>query len=307
MKITSPFNRLGPRLRSGIDKLRWGARTVGWPATAAGGMRLVWLKLTRPATAEVRLRESGARVSFAYPRQLVPMLVVFGDVIDPEYAFLSAVAKEGWTFLDVGAAIGQFTVFAAVSTKGRVHAFEPSADNLATLRRNVERNGIEDRVTVHRMALSDHSGEARFTTAEIPFMSQIDADSSGPGDLVSVDTLSRVVARLEIDHVSVLKINVAGFEPAVIAGALPVLARGFADVLILLIGRKSYDAYRDLAGLGYRFFFFHPRERRLHEVSRLDDEGLIRSRPWPARHVIGIWSGAIDRVVRGAVAIAPRS
>lgn len=307
MNLASPSNGLGSRFRSGIDKLRWGVRTVGWLATAAGGMRLVWLKLTRPATVDVRLRESGALVSFAYPRQLVPMLVVFGDVVDPEYAFLSAVAKQGWTFLDVGAAIGQFTVFAAVSTKGRVHAFEPSADNLATLRHNVERNGIDDRVTLHRLALSDHSGEARFTTAEVPFMSQIDADSSGAGDRVSVDTLTSVVSRLGIDHVSVLKINVAGFEPAVIAGALPVLAQGFSDVLILLIGRNSYGAYRDLAGLGYRFFFFHPRERRLHEVSRLDDEGLIRSRPWPARHVIGIWSAAVDRVIRGTVAIAPRS
>ena len=41
----------------------------------------------------VRLRESGATLAFAHPSQLVPALVVFGDLIDPEYPFLAAVAK----------------------------------------------------------------------------------------------------------------------------------------------------------------------------------------------------------------------
>jgi len=297
---------LAARARAGVDKLRWGVRVTGWPAALMGGLRLALLKLTKPSTAEVRLRESGASLAFAYPSQLVPALVVFGDLIDPEYPFLESVAQPGWTFLDVGAAIGQFTVFAAFSTRGSVHAFEPSSDNIATLQHNIERNGIGDRVTIHRLALADRSGEADFATAKNAFMSRLDAIGAGTGSRVVVDTLTNVVDRLGIAHVSVLKINVAGFEPEVIAGARTVLARGFADVLVLLIGRRSYGAYRDLSALGYRFFFFHPRERRLHEVSSLDDDGLIRNRPWPARHVLGIWSDALEDVLGDRVAIAPR-
>src|SRR5262245_38592237 len=108
------ISRRREAVHSGVAKLRWGARTVGWLGTARGGLRLLWLRLARPSAVEIRLRSSGAVLGFAYPRQLVPALVVFGDVIDPEYAFLAAVARPNWTFIDVGAAIGQFTVFAAV-------------------------------------------------------------------------------------------------------------------------------------------------------------------------------------------------
>src|SRR3970040_2142325 len=110
------------RCLAGADKIRWGARAVGWLATIIGSFCLARLKLVRPARAEVRLRQTGATMTFNYPKQLVPALVVFGDLIDPEYAFLREVARPDWIFLDVGAAIGQFTVFAAGGVGGWVHA-----------------------------------------------------------------------------------------------------------------------------------------------------------------------------------------
>jgi FkbM family methyltransferase len=288
-----------------VAKLQWGARTVGWVATVLGCLRLLRISLLRPPTVEVRLRNSGAVLGFTYPTQLVPALVVFGDLIDPEYAFLTTVAQPGWTFLDVGAAIGQFSVFAAFSKSARVHAFEPGSGNLATLRSNIARNGIGGRVTVHQIALSNRSGEAQFATASNPFMSRLDRTGPTAGERVAVYTLTNVVDRLGIDHVSVLKINVAGFEPEVIQGAIPILAQGRVDILILLIGRPSYNAYRELSSLGYRFFFFHPRSQRLHAISSLDDEGLIVNRPWPARHVLAIRAKAMNGILDGRVAIEP--
>ena len=308
MEDNLPLRRLeipNVSIRAGVAKLLWGARAVGWAATVFGSFRLFRLWLVRPPTVEVRLRNSGTVLGFAYPAQLVPALVVFGDLIDPEYAFLAAVARPNWTFLDVGAAIGQFTVFAAFSKGGRVHAFEPASENLATLRSNVARNGISDRVTIHQMALSNCTGEAEFATASNPFMSRLDQTGPTAGQRVVVDTLTNVVEKLGIDHVSVLKINVAGFEPEVIEGAMPILAEERVDILVLLIGRPSYRAYRDLSDLGYRFFFFHPRLRRLLEISSIDDEGLIVNRPWPARHVLAIRAKAIPAIIEGRVAIEP--
>jgi len=299
--------RLRIPIHSGVAKLRWGARTVGWAATALGGLRLFRLWIMRPPRVEVRLRNSGAVLGFAYPTQLVPALVVFGDLIDPEYAFLAAVARPGWIFLDVGAAIGQFTVFAAFSTRGRVHAFEPGSENLATLRSNIARNGIVDRVSIHEMALSNHKGEAEFATASNPFMSRLDRTGPTKGKRITVDTLTNVVERLGIDQVSVLKINVAGFEPEVIEGAIPILAQERVDILILLIGRPSYAAYREISRLGYRLFFFHPPSQRLHEISSIDDEGLIVNRPWPARHVLAIRAKAITAILDGRVTVEPPS
>ena len=243
-------------------------------------------------------------MTFQNPSQLAPALVVFRDLIDPEYAFLEVVGRPDWMFLDVGAAIGQFTVFAAGCVGGSVHAFEPSPENLVTLHGNVTGNGIADQVSIHAVALSDHVGEAEFTTASNSFMSHLDSGFPGNVDIVSVEPLSKFLSDRGIEHVSVLKINVAGGEPAVLDGARPFLVSGGADVLVLLIGPQSFDAYRELEAMGYRFFFYHPRQNQVHEVSSLDSDGLIRRQPWPARHLIGLWSPAVERVLGDAVTIA---
>ena len=167
------------------------------------------------------------------------------------------------------------------------------------------RNGVGDRVTIHQIALSNRTGEVEFATAYNPFMSRLDRTGPTTGERVAVDTLTNVVEKLGINHVSVLKINVAGFEPEVIEGAMPILAQARVDVLVLLIGRPSYRAYRKLSRLGYRFFFFHPRSQRLHAISSIDDEGLIVNRPWPARNVLAIRAAAIAAILDGRVGIEP--
>src|SRR5690606_37801109 len=163
-----------------------------------------------PRRSEVRLR-SGSVVEFDYPSQFPPVLVMFGDLIDPEFAFLREVAEQDWTVADVGAAIGQFSLFAASLPGALVHAFEPSSRNVATLERNLARNGLAGRVVVHRLALSSADGEASFETTPQTWMSRL-SPAPGPGtEAVPVRRLSGIMDELAIGRLSVLKINVAGF------------------------------------------------------------------------------------------------
>ncbi|MGE3796047.1 MAG: FkbM family methyltransferase [Dehalococcoidia bacterium] len=294
------------RLLSGAHKLHWGARVVGVRVTAAGVVRYAWVRLRRPSSIEVRLSSGGSLITDV-PGQLVPALVVFGDLIDPEYPLLRRLAAPEWVVVDVGAAIGQFTVFAARLGVRAVHACEPSDSNLASLRRNLEQNGVADRVDVHRLALSNTTGEARFATAATTYMSRLDraASSNGQDDpLVPVRLLSDVAATWHLDRIDVLKVNVAGFEPRVLEGADALFAAGAVDIVIALIGGPSLDCYRRMAGFGYRFFFFDPRQDLLHEVVRIDDR-LLEWRPSPARHVIAIHRNALARNVHGGLRIVP--
>ena len=50
---------------------------------------------------------------------------------------------------------------------------------------------------------------------------------------------------------SVLKINVAGPEPAVLDGAILFLAAGGADVLVLLIGPESFSMPTEIEIMGH--------------------------------------------------------
>jgi FkbM family methyltransferase len=214
-------------------------------------------------------------------------------VIDPEFAFLRQVHRPDWVVADIGAAIGQFTLFTASLHARRIHAFEPSGSNVAMLRRNVIRNGCVDRVTIHQLALSDHDGESAFGTTDHTWVSHL-SERIRPGDeIVPVRMLAGEFDRLGIGHVSVLKINVAGHEPGVLQGAETFLAAGRAGILILLLGLASLSWYEKLASFGYRFFYYHPLEKALHEIRAFDQSSVLGHRPWPARHIIGIHHSAL--------------
>ncbi|HUB75834.1 MAG TPA: FkbM family methyltransferase, partial [Solirubrobacteraceae bacterium] len=64
------------------------------------------------------------------------------------------VAVRGREVLEVGANIGTTTIpLVTLLGAARVHAFEPVARNFALLERNVELNGLGERVALHRAAV----------------------------------------------------------------------------------------------------------------------------------------------------------
>lgn len=293
------------QLRGVTRKAGWGLRAVGPGATAQGLLRLARICATRPSDGAVHLK-SGPVLEFDYPSQFPPVLVVFGDFIDPEFAFLQLIAQPNWLVVDVGAAIGQFSMFAALCLPHSiVAAFEPSGVNVATLRRNIVRNGVDGRVQVYQAALSNTKGSGRFATAPKTWMSQLLAADSADGasELVEVDTLDDTAATLQFDHIDVLKINVAGFEPQVLEGAMETLRAGRVDVMVLLLGLASLPHYGAIALLGYRFFYYHPGQQALFEVEQFDADAVLAHRPWPARHILVIRSAVVAELLGDRVPI----
>lgn len=63
--------------------------------------------------------------------------------------------NEGAVFVDVGANIGLYSVWAAITRQARVWAFEPEALNFAELNRNIALNRVP--VAAYPIALSDES------------------------------------------------------------------------------------------------------------------------------------------------------
>ncbi len=67
--------------------------------------------------------------------------------------------KNGSTFFDIGANVGEFSLYAALRHPGlRVVAFEPEYANAHLLKDNLLANGVQDRVTVYSIALGDRTG-----------------------------------------------------------------------------------------------------------------------------------------------------
>ena len=141
---------------------------------------------------------------------------------------LEQACTPGSTMLDAGAHIGFLTLVAAraVGPGGRVITFEPNPRTLPTLRANLERNGLSERVEIVELALGAEQGRA-------PFVLRGGGDESslhGPddGDVVEVGITSGDVwlaeHGVEPAALSAVKIDVEGAETDVVRGLEGTLA-----------------------------------------------------------------------------------
>ncbi len=136
----------------------------------------------------------------------------------------------GGDVLDVGANIGYTAqLFArAVEPPYRVHAFEPEERNFRWLSRTIERLG--DRVVAHQAAVGSTEGTielwnnaANHSDHRIATTTLRDS-VTGPTQRVPITTIDAHVAR-SATPVSFIKIDVQGFEPAVLDGMRETVAR----------------------------------------------------------------------------------
>jgi FkbM family methyltransferase len=163
-------------------------------------------------------------------------------------------------FWDVGANIGAITLIAA-QCAARVVAFEPDPRALASLRRNLEANGVAN-VDVVPAALGDRDGMAVLHQAEAgnTGMTSLLADRAVVVGTVSVPVMTAddLVARRPELTPHVIKLDVEGAEGAVLAGALRVLESGHVRALVFedRRGASGQPASTSLTGrlcaLGYR-------------------------------------------------------
>jgi FkbM family methyltransferase len=185
-------------------------------------------------------RTAASMVLYANPPDLPEMLVWRGAL------------RDGGLFVDVGANVGAYTIWAA-ELGAEVIALEPAADTFALLKENIALNGYQ--VTAIRAAVGDHCGTARFT-AGLDAGNSLSPDGPVVTELVTVDTL------IGDRWVTGMKVDVEGFEIDVLRGA----ARAMADRRIGLIQLEwnrmstvSLGADRSpvaelLADYGYRLY-----------------------------------------------------
>ena len=143
------------------------------------------------------------------------------------------------TFIDVGANIGYFTLFAAdrVGSGGRVVSIEAASATFKKLQESVNRNAAGATVRVIHAAVADQEGKVVLHSGpddNSGMASMLRADNAGEEE-VEAKPLGALITPQELETVRLIKIDVEGAEALVIEGMKPILPRlTNCDILVEL-------------------------------------------------------------------------
>jgi len=170
---------------------------------------------------------------YAYPGN-EPSRAIFttGNYEPNEFFMLSQVIRPGMIFVDAGANMGLYTLFAArkIGESGTVLAIEPSTCECGRLLKNLEINSLSN-VRLLRSALSDSRSEVDLLVAE--------DERSGHNTLgaflydtplasketVRTERLDDIVLQEGLSRVDIVKLDVEGAEFFALKGAVGILER----------------------------------------------------------------------------------
>lgn len=145
--------------------------------------------------------------------------------------------------VDVGTNFGVYALFAALTVEdARVVAFEPVPNAFELLERNCAQNEFADRVVCVRKAVADYDGTAEFFVASDSSFSGLRDTGRSPAQNrmdVDVTTLDSSPEAAALETVDFLKIDVEGFEAAVLKGAKRVVANSPDIVIMLEYSKKN--------------------------------------------------------------------
>ena len=195
-----------------------------------------------------------------------------------ERKFVNHFLRPGDIFVDVGANVGLFTLIAAklVGKKGSVYAFEPCSLTYSRLKYNVNLNKFSN-VNCHQIALSDRNCEQDMVLSLDGFDAWNSLAKPTAGQAFSSEVINTmrwddfVVKHNLQGKVTLMKIDVEGWETFVLAGGTQTLSREDAPTLLVEFTEKAAktanssckELYQKLEHLGYKMFVYNPDSKKL--------------------------------------------
>jgi FkbM family methyltransferase len=220
------------------------------------------------AGGRVKIRHAGGAVIAIDPQDYIGWAIFRTGSYEPASLklALNIMSAEPGLFVDVGANFGWYTCAVASVAGARIIGIEPDAENCVALLANIDRNGLRNVVVFHgavgpqpallAMArrLPGNSGTVAVAAGQTPGSGSYWTGSTTIQDLLCA--LAQPAARPAL-----IKIDVEGFEPQVLAG--PDFAGPFRPKNILIeydgtLGVAAWGCYENFAAFftqrGYDLF-----------------------------------------------------
>ncbi len=190
-----------------------------------------------PDRLTIHLRDSGLQFQV---RTALDVWVIKETCLDRDYERLTPL-QDGWTILDIGAGLGDFTVYAARhSPHGRVYAFEPFPESVELLQRNVALNRVGN-VEVQGVAVAGHNGTLALNVGSVEAVQHSVVTGGAQMIEVAAVTLAQIFETHALQQCDFLKMDVEGAEYNILF---------LTDKALLKKIKRIALEYHDLASAG---------------------------------------------------------
>lgn len=168
-----------------------------------------------------------------------------------EEDLLSAIYERhlpGMVLLDIGANIGNHSLFYANVLGGKVIAYEADPTNYKRLSANVVLNQASDHIHCQNTAIGERAGKCKIfvPNEQNRGMNQIVEDANGDVEVKRIDDFTYT------DPIGFIKIDVEGFEIPVLTGAAETIAQHQPYVFVeARVEREFYEVAKIMTTLGY--------------------------------------------------------
>ncbi|MBK8563692.1 MAG: FkbM family methyltransferase [Saprospiraceae bacterium] len=190
----------------------------------------------------------------------------------PEFesmGFLLHFLKPADCFVDAGANIGAYSLLASGVCGAFSLAFEPDTNAAQMLLKNRALNHLESQIDVHETGLGASYQSLQMTTGK-GIQNHISTQTDSPGTHIRIVPLDDFCkARVPV----LIKIDVEGYETAVVKGAKNTLANlGVKALIVESMGlgqRYGFDEgalHQQLLSIGFQLFDYQPFTRKFHQI-----------------------------------------
>jgi len=185
----------------------------------------------------IRLRDSDLQFRV---RTAMDVWVIKETCLDRDYEN-GVNLQNNWTIIDIGAGLGDFTVYAAQrSPNGRVLAYEPFPESFALLQQNVALNDLQN-VEAQPCAIAEKPGALALNIGLGEAVQHSTTQAGAAAIEVQAITLQQVFDEHGLDRCDFLKIDIEGGEYAIL--------RGMDDRLLKRVQRIALE-YHDNTSAG---------------------------------------------------------
>jgi FkbM family methyltransferase len=247
-----------PLNRNLLDRSRAYARFLDWQVRGRIGDGTLDARFVNGTRLRTK-RRLGGRLHY------VLGLAEFHDM-----AFVAHLLRRDDVFADVGANIGAYSLVAA-SAGARCVAFEPTSLAYHYLFENVALNKLQERIELQQCAVGAEAGSIRLTAGMGEVNHVLEAGETGESIQVPMVSLDGFFSGCTPP--ALIKIDVEGFEGAVVDGAAQLISARRPLALLMELAGHGARYGRDEAALraslierGYGLCTYDGLQRKLHRL-----------------------------------------